>query len=48
LTRATEVDLKSIVAKAVAATMDVRDMAKRTEQAKESKKAEKDFQASQP
>ena len=34
LTKATKVDLKSFPAKAVVATMDVRDMAKRTEQAK--------------
>jgi len=40
-----EVEFKSIVAKAVMATMDMRDMAKRTEQANESKKAEEDFQA---
>ena len=41
-----EMDLKSIIAKAVAAAMDVKDVAKRTEQAKESKKAE-EFQAGQ-
>ena len=40
-----EVDFKSMVAEAVAAAMDVRDVAKRTEQAKESKKAEEAFQA---
>ena len=41
------VELKSIIANAVMAAMDARDMAKRTEQAKESKKAEEHFQAGQ-
>jgi len=40
-------DIKRIVSKAFAATMDTRDLANKTEQAKESEKANEDFQASQ-
>ena len=47
LTEATKVGLNSIIAKVVAAAIDVRDMAKKTEQAKESKKVEEDFQTGQ-
>jgi len=48
-----ETDIKSLVSKAVAVAMDVKDVAKRAEKAekaeqgKESGKAEGDFQASQ-
>jgi len=39
--------LKIIIAEAVVATMDVRDVSKKPEQAKESGKAEENFQAGQ-
>ena len=40
-------DIKSIIAKAVAATMDERELANKAEQAKDAEKAKGDFQASQ-
>jgi len=43
LTKATKVDLKSIIAEAVTAAMDVRDMAKKTEQAKSQRKLRRIF-----
>ena len=42
-----EGDIKSFVAKAVAAPMDTGELANKAEQAKESEKANKDFQAGQ-
>jgi len=42
-----ERDIKRIVAEAVAATMDARELANKVEQAKESEEANEDFQASQ-
>src|SRR5882672_5161920 len=46
LATSAETDLKSLVAKAVAAAMDTREVAKKAEQAKEPEK-ETDFQAGQ-
>ena len=40
-------DIKSIVAKAVAATMDARELTNKAEPPKELEKAKEDFQASQ-
>jgi len=40
-------DLKSLVAEAVAAAMDAREVTKKTEQTKESEKMQTDFQAGQ-
>ena len=42
-----ETDIKSLVAEAVAAAMDAREVAKKAEQAKEPEKMETDFQAGQ-
>ena len=42
-----EGDIKSIVAEDVAAAMDTRELANKSEQAKDSEKAKQDFQASQ-
>src|SRR5882724_10339332 len=42
-----ETDLKSLVAKAMAAVMDAREVTKRAKQAKESEKMQTDFQAGQ-
>ena len=42
-----EGDIQSIIAKAVAATMDARELANKVDQAKELEKANEDFQASQ-
>jgi len=40
-------DIKSIIAEAVAAAMDARELANKVEQVKESEKANEDFQAGQ-
>ena len=40
-------DLKSLVAEAIAAAMDAREVTKKAEQAKELEKTQTDFQASQ-
>jgi len=40
-------DLKSLVAEAVAVAMDTREVTKKTKQAKESEKMQMDFQAGQ-
>jgi len=42
-----EEDITSIVAKAVSAAMDVRELAKKAEQAKDSEKAKEYFQGGQ-
>ena len=40
-------DIKSLMAEAMAVAMDAREVSKKAEQAKESEKTEMDFQASQ-
>jgi len=40
-------DIKSIIAEAIAATMDARELANKVEQVKESEKSNEDFQAGQ-
>ena len=40
-------DIKSLMAEAVAVEMDTREVSKKAKQAKESEKAETDFQAGQ-
>jgi len=47
LTTSAKVDLKSIIAEAVMAAINVRDVAKKAKQAKESGKVEESFKASQ-
>jgi len=47
LATSAETDIKSLVAEAVAAAMDVREVAKKAEQAKELEKTETDFQVGQ-
>ena len=42
-----EIDIKSLMAKAMAVAMDVREVSKKVEQAKESEKMETDFKAGQ-
>jgi len=42
-----ERDIKSLVAEAIAAAMDVREVAKKAKQAKELEKTETDFQTGQ-
>ena len=42
-----EGDITTIVAKAVTAVMDMRELANKAEQAKDSEKAKEDFQAGQ-
>jgi len=47
LANSPEGDIKSIIIEAVAAAMDVRELANKAEQAKDSEKAKEDFQAGQ-
>ena len=47
LTTLAKTDIKSLVAEAVAAAMDAREVANKAEQAKELEKTETDFQAGQ-
>ena len=47
LTILADIDIKGLIAEAVEAAMDTREVVKKAEQAKESGKTEEDFQAGQ-